>query len=180
MDGSRDDVEFLVADDGAPVFASFEGIWDGGLLTCHCLESPLAEVAAVSLLAVDEQHGVRNLVGIAEQVLVEERLTAADIPAVIRSAAALMIATRSGIVVAVLLDKLRNLVGHLFLGQHTAATLIIQGLEKGTDINIYNTAGQLAGSAKATVGITTINTTLKSGEVGIVKINDKAIKIMMK
>ena len=77
-------------------------------------------------------------------------------------------------------DVVANVRACTLLIQTDDNLLYIQGLEKGTDINIYNTAGQLAGSAKATVGITTINTTLKSGEVGIVKINDKAIKIMMK
>lgn len=56
----------------------------------------------------------------------------------------------------------------------------VQGLDEGTNISVYNMAGQLVGSAKSAVGITSINTTLRSGDVGIVKIGDKAIKVVMK
>ena len=56
----------------------------------------------------------------------------------------------------------------------------ISGLEVGTPINIYNTAGQMVGSAKATSETTIVNTTLRSGEIGIVKIGDKSVKVLMK
>ena len=56
----------------------------------------------------------------------------------------------------------------------------ISGLEAGTPINIYNTAGQMVGSAKATSETTIVNTTLRNGEIGIVKIGDKSIKVLMK
>ena len=56
----------------------------------------------------------------------------------------------------------------------------ISGLEVGTLISIYNTAGQMVGSAKATSETTIVNTTLRNGEIGIVKIGDKSIKVLMK
>ena len=56
----------------------------------------------------------------------------------------------------------------------------ISGLEAGTPINIYNTAGQMVGSAKAASETTTVNTTLRNGEIGIVKIGDKSVKVLMK
>ena len=89
MRGARDDVEFLVTLLGAlPLNVSAR----------HALEGVLAEVAAVGLLTVDEQHGVLNLVRPAEQRLVEERLTADDVPAVGRVAAALVVAARACVV----------------------------------------------------------------------------------
>ena len=56
----------------------------------------------------------------------------------------------------------------------------ISGLDVGTPINIYNTAGQMVGSAKAASETTIVNTTLRSGEIGIVKIGDKSVKVLMK
>jgi hypothetical protein len=56
----------------------------------------------------------------------------------------------------------------------------ISGLEVGTPISVYNTAGQMVGSAKAASETTIVNTTLRSGEIGIVKIGDKSVKVLMK
>ena len=56
----------------------------------------------------------------------------------------------------------------------------ISGLEVGTPISVYNTAGQMVGSANASANTTTINTTLRNGEIGIVKIGDKSVKVLMK
>ena len=58
--------------------------------------------------------------------------------------------------------------------------LTITGADEGTPINIYNTAGQLVGSAKASAQTTHIGTTLRNGEIGIVKIGEKAVKVLMK
>ena len=56
----------------------------------------------------------------------------------------------------------------------------ISGLEVGTPISVYNTAGQMVGSANASANTTTVNTTLRNGEIGIVKIGDKSVKVLMK
>ena len=56
----------------------------------------------------------------------------------------------------------------------------ISGLEVSTPISVYNTAGQMVGSAKAASETTIVNTTLRSGEIGIVKIGDKSVKVLMK
>ena len=56
----------------------------------------------------------------------------------------------------------------------------ISGLENGTPISVYNTAGQMVGAANASANMTTVNTTLRSGEIGIVKIGDKSVKVLMK
>jgi hypothetical protein len=56
----------------------------------------------------------------------------------------------------------------------------ISGLEVGTAISVYNTAGQMVGSANASSETTIVNTTLRNGEIGIVKIDENAVKVLMK
>ena len=58
--------------------------------------------------------------------------------------------------------------------------LSLEGVSAGTPISVYNTSGQLVGSAKATAGTTDISTTLRKGEVAIVKMGEKSVKVMMK
>ena len=58
--------------------------------------------------------------------------------------------------------------------------LSISGVDEGTPINIYNTAGQMVGSAKASAETTYIGTPLRNGEIGIVKIGEKAVKVLIK
>ena len=59
----------------------------------HLLESVFAEIAAVRLLAVHQQHRSLYLCGPGQQRLVEKRLCANQIPAVGTVAATLVIAT---------------------------------------------------------------------------------------
>ena len=58
--------------------------------------------------------------------------------------------------------------------------LSIQGVDEGTAIKVYNTAGKMVGSAKASGNITNVSTSLQSGEIGIVKIGNKIVKIITK
>jgi hypothetical protein len=58
-------------------------------------------------------------------------------------------------------------------------TLSIAGVNNGTDIAVYSTSGQMVGSAKAQGTTSTINTTLRSGNVAIVRIGDKSVKVVM-
>lgn len=64
--------------------------------------------------------------------------------------------------------------------QNDSGILSIQGVDENTPVSIYNVLGQLVGSAKATMGTTHINTTLRSGDVGIVKIGNKSVKIVIR
>ena len=64
--------------------------------------------------------------------------------------------------------------------QTDGSVLTIEGAVVGTPITIYNTGGQLVGSAKATLGTTDISTSLRRGEVAIVKIGNKSVKVVMK
>ena len=58
--------------------------------------------------------------------------------------------------------------------------LHISGAPEGTAINVYEIGGQLVGSAKASSDTTVIPTTLPQGSIAIVKIGDKAVKVLMK
>ncbi len=64
--------------------------------------------------------------------------------------------------------------------QGESGTFSISGADEGTPISIYNTAGQMVGSAKANAETTHVFTSLRKGEIGIVKIGQKAVKVMMK
>jgi hypothetical protein len=64
--------------------------------------------------------------------------------------------------------------------QSNGSTLDISGADAGTAINVYDTAGRLVGAAKASAGTTSIGTSLSSGEIGIVKIGEKAVKVVIR
>lgn len=61
--------------------------------------------------------------------------------------------------------------------QSNNSTLAVSGVSDGTIIGVYNTAGVNIVNQKATGTSVTIPTTLRKGEIVIVKINDKAIKV---
>ena len=69
---------------------------------------------------------------------------------------------------------------HAVLIQSNGNTLAISGVDEGTPIYVYDTAGKLQGSAKASAGTTNISTLLHIGEIGIVKIGEKTVKVVMK
>ena len=58
--------------------------------------------------------------------------------------------------------------------------LSITGAVEGSMIKVYSMTGRLVGSAKAGAGTTTISTTLRSGDIGIVRIGNKSVKVMIK
>lgn len=64
--------------------------------------------------------------------------------------------------------------------QSNNGMLKISGADDGTSINIYTTYGVVVGSAKSSGSSTTIATGLRNGEIAIVKIGDKSVKVVMK
>ena len=64
--------------------------------------------------------------------------------------------------------------------QSFKGTLTISGAIDGTSISVYNTSGVMVGSAKAFSTQTSIVTGIRNSEIAIVKIGDKAVKVMMK
>ena len=64
--------------------------------------------------------------------------------------------------------------------QGEEGVLHISGAPEGTAINVYEIGGQLVGFAKAYSDTTIIPTTSPPGSIAIVKIGEKAIKVLMK
>jgi hypothetical protein len=77
-------------------------------------------------------------------------------------------------------DGVASVRANAVLIQSNGGELNIQGAEEGAVIQVYDMAGRSVGSARAAAGTTAISTTLSSGEVGIVKIGDKAVKVVVK
>ena len=64
--------------------------------------------------------------------------------------------------------------------QSNNGILNISGADDGTCIEIYTTSGIIVGSAIASSSATAINTGLKNGEIAIVRIGNKSVKVMMR
>ena len=64
--------------------------------------------------------------------------------------------------------------------QTNNGTLNVSGVENGNDITVYSSSGMLVGSANASGDSISIATSLLNGEIAIVKIGDRAIKVVMK
>lgn len=57
--------------------------------------------------------------------------------------------------------------------------LSIAGVADGTNIAVYSVSGQMVGSAKSHGTTSTVATSLRSGNVAIVRIGDKSVKVVM-
>ncbi len=64
--------------------------------------------------------------------------------------------------------------------QSNEGTVTVQGAGDGTLVSIYNSAGQMTGSAISNDGKATVFTNMKPGAIAIVKIGGEAVKIMIK
>jgi hypothetical protein len=64
--------------------------------------------------------------------------------------------------------------------QNNGSTLTVSGADDGTPIAVYSINGTQAGSAISQNGAATIPTSLQPGSVAIVKIGEKAIKVVIK
>ena len=63
--------------------------------------------------------------------------------------------------------------------QSNGNVLTILGAPEGSEINVYNLSGQKVGSARAVSECTDVFTSLQAGDVGIVKIGSKAVKVVI-
>ena len=64
--------------------------------------------------------------------------------------------------------------------QSNGNVLSVSGADEGTEINVYDTAGRMVGSSVVTSDITNITTSLDSGNIAIIKIGGKAVKVLIK
>ena len=69
--------------------------------------------------------------------------------------------------------------GNAILIQSNNGTMNISGVTDGDNITVYSPSGVMVGSAKVYGTSTSIATNLRSGELAIVKIGDKTIKVVM-
>lgn len=77
-------------------------------------------------------------------------------------------------------NNVTNVRSRAILIKSNGSQLTISGADEGTAINVFDISGRLAGIAKASPDVTTINTSLHCGDIGIVKIGEKAIKVIIK
>ena len=59
-------------------------------------------------------------------------------------------------------------------------TITSEGNTEVTPIKVYNTAGQMVSSSSMTNGMATLDSNMDSGEIAIVKIGEKSVKIVVK
>ena len=79
-----------------------------------------------------------------------------------------------------IINDVSQVAGRAVLIQSIGGVLTIQGVDEGTKVSVYNVAGVQTGSAIGKNGQAMINTNLQTGNIAIVKIGDKAVKILIK
>ena len=73
-----------------------------------------------------------------------------------------------------------NIPAQAVLIQSEGGSIKVQGVDEGTQVNVYGINGSQAGSAISQAGAATINTNLQPGSVAIVKIGRKSVKVVIK
>lgn len=79
-----------------------------------------------------------------------------------------------------IVDGIASFRANPVLIQSNENTLIVTGAPKVLDISVYNLAGQKVGYTKVDSETTNVITSLHSGEVGMVKIGEKSVKVQIK
>lgn len=77
-------------------------------------------------------------------------------------------------------DNISHLQAKAVLVQACSGNFLVTGPDPGTLISVYNLSGQLVSTVYATPGTSVIGTQLKAGELGILKVGEKSIKVIMK
>ena len=77
-------------------------------------------------------------------------------------------------------NGIANIPANAVLIQSAGGSIKVQGVDEGTQVNVYSINGTQAGSAISQSGAATINTNLQPGSVTIVKIGQKSVKVVIK
>ena len=77
-------------------------------------------------------------------------------------------------------NGIANIPANAVLIQSEGSSIKVQGVDEGTQVNVYGINGTQAGSAVSQAGAATINTNLQPGSIAIVKIGEKGVKVMIK
>ena len=78
------------------------------------------------------------------------------------------------------INGIANITAKALLIKNNGGQLIVEGTADGETISVYTVNGVQSGSAISQNGAATVNTTLQSGSVAIVKIGQKSVKVIMK
>ena len=77
-------------------------------------------------------------------------------------------------------NGIANIPAQAVLIQSDGGSIKVQGVDEGTQVNVYSINGTQAGSAISQSGAATINTNLQLGSIAIVKIGQKSVKVVVK
>ena len=77
-------------------------------------------------------------------------------------------------------NGIANIPANAVLIQSEGGSIKVQGVDEGTQVNVYSINGTQAGSAISQSGAAIINTNLQPGSIAIVKIGQKSVKVVMK
>ena len=77
-------------------------------------------------------------------------------------------------------NGIANIPANAVLIQSEGGSIKVQGVDEGTQVNVYGINGTQAGSVISQSGATTINTNLQPGSIAIVKIGQKSVKVVIK
>ena len=77
-------------------------------------------------------------------------------------------------------DKMAEVAAYPVLIQSQDGQISVQGVADKAKVEVYTIGGVEAGSGIATNGTVTINTSMNSGEIAIVKIGGKSVKVVVK
>ena len=71
-------------------------------------------------------------------------------------------------------------VGKAILIQTVGGAINVQGCDDGAQVGVYSINGSQVGTTVSQNGVATVNTTLQSGSVAIIKVGEKSIKVVVK
>ena len=78
-----------------------------------------------------------------------------------------------------IINDISQIPAKALLIQSENGILSIQGADDGSDITVYTVSGQMVGAKKANNNNVSLATNLKKGEVAIIKIGEKSVKVVM-
>ena len=76
-------------------------------------------------------------------------------------------------------NSIANIRANPVMIQSNEGVLNISGIDEGTDVVVYSVSGQMIGTSKAKGHQVSVFTNIKKGEIAIVKIGDKSVKVVM-
>ena len=77
-------------------------------------------------------------------------------------------------------NGIANIPAQAVLIQSEGGNIKVQGVDEGTQVNVYGINGTQAGSAVSNNGSAIVNTDLQPGSIAIVKIGEKSVKVVVK